>query len=558
MEEPPMPTPRDDVLDRPTVRIRSLTTSGGDVLDLPMQGVTCIVGGNNVGKSTLLRDIANMIGYEGYHAEPRALSAIELHKDSIGELQARAFLESHGVRVPRHQSAQQMYMSQQGGGQTTVQQFLSLYHDHGNGLSSASQYFVWHATAGTLSGSATGSIGAMPGEAVAGPLARLYRDPSLEEELCRLAQASFGQPLLLDTVNLDIQLRVGDPGTEPGTDYRRPRVEYANAVRDLPALSEQGDGIKSFFGLALNVIAGSAQVLLIDEPEAFLHPSQARALGRWLGEEVGGRDLQVLVATHDKDFVLGLVESAERADLTLVRLTRDDSSAHVRTFRHDRIEATWNDAVLRYSNVLQGLFHSRVAIAEGDADCRFYGAALDQLGNDRGLRHLVDDVLFVPSGGKEGVPAIAQALVGLGVETFAIVDFDVLNNKRKLKSIVEAVGSDWDERLQSLYRALADFVNGSDGDMWADLKVRGLDGLPGGSPFTNARDLIDVLRDARVLVVPVGEMESFDRTFGGHGSPWVNAMLASGRHVSCEPVRALLAPLIDVREDAEGGPVAVG
>lgn len=526
------------------VRIHSLTTSGGDVLPIPFQGVTCIVGGNNVGKSTLLRDTEAFLGPEGQYAKPLALKDLTLHKDPLeDEHAARAYLDAHAFRMPQQPSRPQTYQSPLGAAQTTPDQLMLWYRDRPHGLGAVSNFFVWHATAGQLANSVIGGLGMIGEPMVGSPIARLYLDPSLEDELSQLARDTFGEPLVLDRVNGDVRLRVGDPGVEP-PNFRWPSVEYANAVRDLTPLSDQGDGIKSFFGLALNVIANSAQILLIDEPEAFLHPSQAKTLGRWLGQQAVGRDLQIIVATHDKDFVLGLVGAAEQADLSLVRLTLDGSATHATTIRHDKIKATWNDAVLRYSNVLQGLFHSRVVITEADADCRFYGAVLDQLGNEEGMRPLVDDTLFVPGGGKQGIPAMAKALADLRVETFAIVDFDTLSNKRELSAIVEALGGTWDANLQDLYVVVANAANATNGQLWASLKKQGLAALPAGEVYVAATDLLDALRDVRVLVVPVGEMEGLDRSIGLEKSAWVNAMLADNRHITCVEARALLAPLL--------------
>ncbi|MEU6133410.1 AAA family ATPase [Nocardioides sp. NPDC047086] len=526
------------------VRLQSLTMSGGDVLPISPQGVTCIVGGNNVGKSTLLRDIEAFLGPEGHYAKPLALKGLSLHKDPLeDEHAARAYLDDHAFRLPQQPSRPQAYQSALGAAQTTAEQLMISYRDRTHGLGGVSNFFVWYATAGQLANSVVSGLGMIGEPMVGSPIARLYRDPSLEDELSQLARDTFGEPLVLDRVNGDVRLRVGDPGVEP-PNFRWPSVEYANAVRDLTPLSEQGDGLKSFFGLALNVIANSAQILLIDEPEAFLHPSQAKALGRWLGQQAVGRDLQIIVATHDKDFVLGLVGAAEQADLSLVRLTRDGSATHATTIRHDKITATWNDAVLRYSNVLQGLFHSRVVITEADADCRFYGAVLDQLGNEEGMRPLVDDTLFVPGGGKQGIPAMAKALADLRVETFAIVDFDTLNNKRVLSAIVDAVGGSWSDKLQNLYVVVTNAVNATKGGLWDSLKKQGLAAMPPGDVYRAATDLLNALQEMRVLVVPVGEMEGLDRSIGLEKSAWVNAMLADNRHITCAEARSLLSPLL--------------
>jgi predicted ATP-dependent endonuclease of OLD family len=40
------------------------------------------------------------------------------------------------------------------------------------------------------------------------------------------------------------------------------------------------DGVRAFTGIITEVIAGDPNILLIDEPEAFLHPSLAYKLGK--------------------------------------------------------------------------------------------------------------------------------------------------------------------------------------------------------------------------------------------------------------------------------------
>ena len=99
-----------------------------------------------------------------------------------------------------------------------------------------------------------------------------------------------------------------------------PRPEYIAAIRALPLLTEQGDGMKSFIGLMLGLLAGQFQIVLVDEPEAFLHPPQARLLGRKLATEVP-RGTQVFVATHSSDVLQGLLDPDD-ANVTVVRLTR--------------------------------------------------------------------------------------------------------------------------------------------------------------------------------------------------------------------------------------------
>jgi hypothetical protein len=179
--------------------------------------------------------------------------------------------------------------------------------------------------------------------------------------------------------------------------------------------------MRSFIGVMLAVVTGSHPVMLIDEPEAFLHPPQARLLGRRLASEA--RDVQVLVATHSIDFLLGLLQS-EAPNLTVVRLTRTGDVNAVRVLAHDQIGQLWGDPLLASSRILDGLFHRGVVLCEGDADARYYGAVLDSADADR-----AHDLLFTHCGGKARMPMVIRALSSLDVPVAAIADFDVLERK---------------------------------------------------------------------------------------------------------------------------------
>jgi AAA15 family ATPase/GTPase len=48
-------------------------------------------------------------------------------------------------------------------------------------------------------------------------------------------------------------------------------------------ISDASDGVKAFIGILSELIAGDPKVILVDEPEAFLHPSLATTLGNESG-----------------------------------------------------------------------------------------------------------------------------------------------------------------------------------------------------------------------------------------------------------------------------------
>src|SRR3954452_10968168 len=44
-------------------------------------------------------------------------------------------------------------------------------------------------------------------------------------------------------------------------------------------LEKEGDGMRSFVGILLHVLLSNDMISLVDAPEAFLHPPQARLIG---------------------------------------------------------------------------------------------------------------------------------------------------------------------------------------------------------------------------------------------------------------------------------------
>jgi hypothetical protein len=343
--------------------------------------------------------------------------------------------------------------------------------------------------------------------------------------------------LALDRINGNLALRVGKVDV-PVPKLDSPTVEYADALAALPLVEEQGDGFKSFIGIALHVLAGEQPIVLIDEPEAFLHPGQCRALGRWLAERARDTNRQILIATHDRDIILGLLQASEA--VTVARLTREASASRLRQLSARDLQALWADPVLRYSNVLQGLFHEVVAVCEADADCRFYSAAVDATRTPGAASS--DDVLFVPAGGKERIAKMARALAHIGVRVFALADFDVLKHEATIAEIVGAVGGDWSRCVQP-YRRMTAALGGADSARWEAAKATGLAAVPRGEPSADATALLEALRTERVLVVPVGEMEGFDRTLGNKGGAWVTSALERRVHESSEEVADFVGAL---------------
>jgi hypothetical protein len=317
------------------VRIQELRISSGTAIPVPETGVVAIVGPNNTGKSAGLREtLEHLTGTPPPPERPRRVVVdIRVHKEG-DEDDLREWLETHcRARTERSTRVRSYRRPNAGpiGWDPAVHEWQNI-PVFGPTLTS---FFTLSATAEARLG-LVGSSGLWDPwtDVPSNPLQMLFADPELERRLSELAQQAFGTPLTLSRVpGGAINLHVGTSEVEPGI---VPTEAYLDALRALPLVMEQGDGMKSFIGIMLALVAAFYPVVMIDEPEAFLHPPQARLLGQRLAREASGRS-QVIVATHSTDLLLGLLDAPD-ADVTIVRMTRRDDVNPVAILPHDQLE----------------------------------------------------------------------------------------------------------------------------------------------------------------------------------------------------------------------------
>ncbi len=408
-------------------------------------GVTVIVGGNNSGKSTLLREIRQELTGIGY-ASPgnltQSIQSLEKIVDGTPEDMLAWIVDRtqvvHGSYGPEIQLRE--------GAEIKPIDLMRLFPSE-IFLAETIESKIVHASNGEDRFRAVyetmqfDPYMSRPNE----PIQYLQDNDELLNEISQLFQKVFGRPLELDLLNYQLNLRVGK------TDMETPRLndippEYREAMAALPPVSTQGDGVKSFMAQVLSVITGAYPVVLLDEPEAFLHPPQARVLGEYLGNFASAQGAQVIAATHDKNFLVGLLESS--ADVTVVRLTRDNGCPSASQLNSMELRAVWNNPILKYSNLLEGLFHQVVILAESETDCGFFRAVLDEMNIDNDFIPK-GDILFVPTNGKSSMFKLAMTLRAVSVPVVAVTDIDILNDQRVLSNLVESVGSVWTDKMKS-------------------------------------------------------------------------------------------------------------
>lgn len=356
-------------------------------------------------------------------------------------------------------------------------------------------------------------------------------------------------PLLLGKVP-----KIEEPGTAPEI-----MDKFDKLFEECDRVELQGDGIRSFTGIILNLILKNYGIYLVDEPESFLHAPQAKIMGNVIANLLGD-DRQAIISTHSEEIIKGLLEKGSER-VKIIRVTRNGNNNSIALLDNDKVKELWKDNFLRQSNVLASLFHKNVVLSESDSDTRFYSMVLEHI---KGKNKRSSETLFLFCSGKERLNSVVQSLRKLTVDFRCVTDIDVLNNPNTIQQLYESCGGVWSEDIQKKYNIFSSsLTNGKDktskedfianvknelkkidGDTlrnkdikellknlllpnkWDNLKQFGYNAIPAGDGQTAFDELINSFISYNLFIVKEGELECFIRTVGGHGPKWVDNVLA--------------------------------
>jgi hypothetical protein len=347
----------------------------------------------------------------------------------------------------------------------------------------------------------------------------LFRDNQKRYEVRRIIYEAFGQYLVLDPTNLgQLSLRLSTKEPQDELEERGIHEAAVEFHKKAIPIDYASDGVKAFTGMVTEMIAGDPSILLMDEPEAFLHPSLAFKLGKEVAGIMSHSEKRLFVATHSPNFIMGCIQSG--APVNIVRLTYRDGVATSRILPNIDILKLMRNPLLRSIGVLSGLFYEFVIVTESDADRAFY-----QEINDRLLKFSnkgIPNCLFLNAQNKQTVKTIIKPLRELGIPVAGIVDIDILKEGGKVWSeFLESASLPEIEKnaLAHIREALKQKFIESNKDMKKD----------GGISILKDQDkealsnLFDKLAEYGLFVVPNGELESWLQQLNarGHGPAWL-------------------------------------
>lgn len=546
------------------MQINNIKTKQGQELKLGKLAV--LVGPNNVGKSQTLRDIHDKFT-KGVKTKSVIIDDIEMLKpDSFEDAIEGLSIREHPENIGQHEI--------QGiGASLTGNEVLNVNLDHLKMQFDENASFSWafgilgkfrvsylNAQSRLNVAQATASYNphfSQPQNLLQGLFAD---DTESASELSQVFAECFGMDIKLDYSGLThLMLRV----TKRFDDIPGDPKKAFPIMSKYSRLDDQGDGFKSFVGVVLSLLLSKNRLILLDEPEAFLHPEQARQLGYWIAEHSLQRKGQIIIATHNSNFLSGILSSAQ--PVNIFRLNRENDNTSYTQVSVKATEQLAKSPVLSSQRVLDAMFYAGVVVCEADADRAVYRAVADRYLN-------IQDILFIHAHNKQTIPKIVQLLRETSTPVCSITDFDILRDKQEFStyirgiapnasidqfesdrsSLVEAINEINDSRIvadirgeiEELLQQIDDNKHGLSGikgalnrirkesSKWKAVKSQGINSLSE-EASKSATNIINSLKEFGCFITPVGELESWMDVGTKQKNKWIVSALEALYNGTC-------------------------
>lgn len=536
----------EDININPSVVIKKIKFNDNTEIELNNDDIVVFVGANNVGKSRVLKDIKNDILESS--SKKVIVDEIEYQDTNFEEINMRNYFKNNFELGPN-------------GYDIAVDvNHTHNYNEHNfQNVKSGDKHFYkvlfsFLSTESRLNMTAPISYSFINDKLRFNVMRKLERDKKNITTLNDIVFSCFGKKIDISEgtwQNAVYKLYKFGTKAEIDKSVSADTREARCLLESLENLNDQGDGIRSAVAILASLITTTHSLYLIDEPETFLHPPQARILGRNIVDL--SQNKQCFISTHNIDLLRGMLEK-NYARIKIIKINRTDNVNEFYVLDNDSIKVVSDDKNLKYSNILNGLFYNTVVLCENESDCKFYSALLEKIDND-----CYQNTLFCAVGGKDQFKIIIPLLNKLKINFLVIADLDLINNRDKLKDLINSIETNKYNQISSIHNDFLNLFESKTDDQvkkqseikeeilsfitdtpyMSDetaskirqvlknishlklLKNCGKSCLPAGECVQKYNQIINFLNKSNIFVVECGEIERFITEIDGHGSLWV-------------------------------------
>lgn len=501
-------------------------TENEDLL-LPAAGITVFVRPNNSGKSLVLKEVEQAFVVHPFPANLKVLKDYEVAWPSPEDV--RESLKRFAPFQLANLAVGQVVVGRitpSGGLETATLNEESL-----SKIASAktdkhwwvTQYLRWgvirldgRSRFNLTNDQSAGDLLATPGNV----LAHLFQDDVARKKVRALVHDAFGLNFVIDPTSLG-KMRIRLSSEPPPADEQSLNLAAREFHRKAIHIKDASDGVQAFSGIVTAVMSGEFHTILVDEPEAFLHPPLARKLGKHLATLATERRGALLASTHSPDFLMGCVQASK--DVRVVRLEYAGGKSRGRMVDPEQLESLFKRPLMRSANVISALFYDGVVVTESDNDRAFYSEIYHRLAQDE---NDYPSILFINAQNKQTIKDIIGPLRQFGVPAVAVPDIDIIKDGGK-------TWTDWlrsaqvPDALHDGYANQRATIKGRFDVSGKDMKADGGVDALSSSDKRAADQLFDMLAEYGVFAVRRGELESWlsDLSIPGKKTDWAVAML---------------------------------
>lgn len=496
-------------------------------IDLPASGAIIFVGPNSSGKSLVLKEIEEAFRHNQLPANLKILRDFELAWPTLSGAITEVKDLSQRITQPAHYTEGTYKI----GGFTPAHGFqeIQVSNDHIRHFLAQKDKFWWASnilrwkvirldgrsrfaltddvSAGDLQMTSTNS------------LSHLFSNDEDRTKVQKVVLEAFGLYFVIDPTKLGT-LRIRLSRVAPPLDEQSLNSAARSFHSSALHIKEASDGVQAFTGIVTTLLSGTYKVILIDEPEAFLHPPLARKLGKELATIASETDGALLASTHSSDFLLGCLHASKKVHV--VRLEYSDGKSTARMVDPTELEEFLGRPLMRSSNVVSALFYDGVVVTESDNDRVFYSEIYYRLTKEDSS---LPSILFVNAQNKQTAKDIVGPLRKFGVPSAAFLDIDFIKEGGK-------TWTDWLTAIRvppAMHGGLAAnraSIKAAFDKAGKDMKAGGV-ALLSESDAAAAEDFFDSLEAYGLFAVKNGELESWLPSLGvsGKKTDWTIAML---------------------------------